>query len=1302
MCNVCGLTEIPCINCGLTIIITVSYMKFAGNFAGYLNNLHFMLRKVTHLLATALVVLLPGLSRSQLTLTGTSYTQDFNGLPTLPVGWTVRTGASATALGMTSALTTNTWANTSSNFRNVAAAEPPLNALSSTADQTAAADRAIAVRPGSSFGDPGAAFVLEIANTTGKTDFNLSLKHMTFDNQTRTTVYTIEYTTTAAGNAGWTMLGTFTTGAFGATSASYSFGNALDNIGTTVWIRVRGNTSTGAGSRDTYGIDDVNLTWTNAPTCTGPTIAATTFSSSNITTTTADLVFSGGNGTSRVAFLKGSAFTTATPAANTTYIPDQVFTSGTSTAFDGGKTIYNNSANSVTVTSLTPNTLYNTKVFEYLGSTDTECYNTTPLLGSFTTLPTAAATIAASSITSTGFTANWTAPTGIGGAAYTYSIEVATDAGFTTPIAGSPFTVNSSTTSLAINSLSASTAYYYRVTIVNAAGNSAFSNITTVTTNAPLPPCAAPLVSGTPVTGTPTNSTIPGSFTASTGGADGYVVLVSTSATAPTLINGTVYSGGSLPGYTVVQDSSGLSFTASGLMPSTLYYIYVAAYNSNAGCSGGPAYASVVSTSAATAAGVVVPEADGDYRTATSGTWLNGTGTATWQLRTGGVWANSGIPSASYSSGKLIIRHSITAGTFASPRIAVDNGGTFIVNNTAATVSEMHVYNGGILQVNNALTLASGANFDVEMGGRVNINFAAATNTSAIWAGIENFKSGSIVDIRNWNYTSTARRLIAAPSQISSNAAGYLFGNLIFSGTPTAIFVLVDGSQTIKLTQNDFMVNNAAAGFNVAFSTAAASVELGGNLIVNTNQFSFNASSSSATITHIINGGIQVNGTAIVDLNQNSATATNTQVNLFGNLDVVPAAILRNSNSNNPTSSLNFVGANQNVDVRNGLTHGNFVFNINNGSVVNLLSDLTISNLTLTSGIFDLGTKSLTIVAPSAGNGIVSTGSTTSYVIGNLIRNTNSTAAYTFPVGKGNYAAITIQPSNANNSFSVHFKDDFMQTPNVTSLASPLTAVNATEWYDITRPTGTATATITLPWGPLSGVTDPATIVVAHYNSVSGLWESLGGSPTGTTTSGTVTVTGVSSFSPFAIGATSAAVQPLPIKLSAFTIQKEKSQARLNWTLETTDGNEITTLERSTDGKTFAALNTQAVAKANAVKQSHTDAAPIVGTNYYRLAITSGNGVVTYSQVLTATFGKEGLVSIYPNPARQTVRIDWTDAVTPATVEVRSLTGQLVWSQRVSGTAGTEVPATPLTSGSYIVIWKQGELVKRQQIQVIH
>jgi len=88
--------------------------------------------------------------------------------------------------------------------------------------------------------------------------------------------------------------------------------------------------------------------------------------------------------------------------------------------------------------------------------------------------------------------------------------------------------------------------------------------------------------------GTVTSNLIQGDFSATA--ADKYLVVYSTANTlSSTPIDGVNYPAGSALGNgTVVQSSSDLDFTISGLSPNTTYYFFVFALNDN--CSGGPIY----------------------------------------------------------------------------------------------------------------------------------------------------------------------------------------------------------------------------------------------------------------------------------------------------------------------------------------------------------------------------------------------------------------------------------------------------------------------------------------------------------------------------------------------------------------------------------------------------------------------------------------------------------------------------------------------------------------------------------------
>ena len=230
-------------------------------------------------------------ARAQATLGTSPYVENFNNLASgLPAGFSVYTGATATALGTAPTAAqlilapgaATAWTNTGGGFKNYASATGLPNSTP-TATQTTAPNRALGVRQTGSFGDGanvGPAFVFEVADTKGKTDFALSFQLQSLDSTIRTasatgrtTVWRVDYGLGATPTAFTQVGSTATTGpVFSNTTVTASFGGALDNLAGPVWIRVVAPAgTTGGGSRPSSAIDDFSLSWNanaNAPALT--------------------------------------------------------------------------------------------------------------------------------------------------------------------------------------------------------------------------------------------------------------------------------------------------------------------------------------------------------------------------------------------------------------------------------------------------------------------------------------------------------------------------------------------------------------------------------------------------------------------------------------------------------------------------------------------------------------------------------------------------------------------------------------------------------------------------------------------------------------------------------------------------------------------------------------------------------------------------------------------------------------------------------------------------------------------------
>lgn len=132
------------------------------------------------------------------------------------------------------------------------------------------------------------------------------------------------------------------------------------------------------------------------------------------------------------------------------------------------------------------------------------------------------------------------------------------------------------------------------------------------------------------------------------------------------------------------------------------------------------------------------------------------------------------------------------------------------------------------------------------------------------------------------------------------------------------------------------------------------------------------------------------------------------------------------------------------------------------------------------------------------------------------------------------------------------------------------------------------------------------------------------------TTSGFVKLS-VSSFSTFYLHGGSNFI--LPLKFLEFTVKKSNRMAELSWKSE----NEINTshfiVERSINGSSYTSIGTVSAFNISAVhRYGFIDAAPISGTNYYRLKQVDRDHRFSYSDVRVIDFGINNTsIRVYPS-----------------------------------------------------------------------
>ena len=178
------------------------------------------------------------------------------------------------------------------------------------------------------------------------------------------------------------------------------------NIGGSVVVEIR---SVGASQ---VKIDDLEWSCYEAP-CFTPDNHASAVSSASVTTNSATLNWTNGNGTERIVVMRAVSDVNANPANTTSYVANNNFGDGDEIG-TGNFVVYRGSGSSVSVTGLTPGTVYYAKIFEFACNPGSEEYFTsgTPGNTNFFTTPLAPTNFSALCIGSNEIDLSWSAPVG--------------------------------------------------------------------------------------------------------------------------------------------------------------------------------------------------------------------------------------------------------------------------------------------------------------------------------------------------------------------------------------------------------------------------------------------------------------------------------------------------------------------------------------------------------------------------------------------------------------------------------------------------------------------------------------------------------------------------------------------------------------------------------------------------------------------------------------------------------------------------------------------------------------------------
>ncbi|MFD2787623.1 T9SS type A sorting domain-containing protein [Hymenobacter rubripertinctus] len=160
---------------------------------------------------------------------------------------------------------------------------------------------------------------------------------------------------------------------------------------------------------------------------------------------------------------------------------------------------------------------------------------------------------------------------------------------------------------------------------------------------------------------------------------------------------------------------------------------------------------------------------------------------------------------------------------------------------------------------------------------------------------------------------------------------------------------------------------------------------------------------------------------------------------------------------------------------------------------------------------------------------------------------------------------------------------------------------------------------------------------------------------------------------------------PLPVTLVRFEVKLSGPAVRLSWATASEQEAAYFEVERSATGRSW-----QPVARVAAGNQPHgqqytaTDARPLAGLAYYRLAMHDRDGKVAYSSV--QTLAQATTLVVYPNPARDKVEVILANSEQAATLDLLTAQGRVVRHlQTPGGSTHASLRTAGLPGGVYLL-----------------
>lgn len=173
---------------------------------------------------------------------------------------------------------------------------------------------------------------------------------------------------------------------------------------------------------------------------------------------------------------------------------------------------------------------------------------------------------------------------------------------------------------------------------------------------------------------------------------------------------------------------------------------------------------------------------------------------------------------------------------------------------------------------------------------------------------------------------------------------------------------------------------------------------------------------------------------------------------------------------------------------------------------------------------------------------------------------------------------------------------------------------------------------------------------------------------------------------------------PVPVKLVSFNGFMKDNAAVLSWQTTNEMNAAYFYIESSNDGIHFTQLQKINALNSDNNSYSYTDNKNLNAVNFYRLAQYDKDGKVNYSGIIKLSSINYALITVGPNPVKNTLTIQWQSKQNiSSTINISDASGKLIINKKVLLVKGNNLISLPMQSiadGTYIATLKNKDVLK--------